>query len=167
MLLLTFRVAQDLYAVDVTRVVEVVPRVDPRPIPRTPPFLAGLFGYRGRVVPAIDMGLLLGKACAPARLSTRVILVEARDARSGGQDRAPRRAGGVSPLSSEPDPDMGLTPPRSPDAAPAGPDRRTGQRRRPCRAGEGRLPLHGARRRPVPRRDGPGRYPRPVSGPAD
>jgi chemotaxis-related protein WspB len=83
MLLLTFRVAQDLYAVDVTRVVEVIPRVDPRPIPRTPEFLAGLFGYRGRVVPAIDMGLLLGRAPSPARLSTRVILVEARKLRPG------------------------------------------------------------------------------------
>jgi chemotaxis-related protein WspB len=90
MLLLTFRVAQDLYAVDAARVAEVVPRVEPRPIPRTPAFLAGLFGYRGRVVPAIDLGLLLGNGPSPGRLSTRVILVEAR------------RAGGVNPLSSSP-----------------------------------------------------------------
>ena len=90
MLLLTFRVAQDMYAVDVTRVVEVVPRIEPRPIPRTPPFLAGVFGYRGRVVPAIDMGLLLDKAAAPGRLSTRVILVEARNSRAGRGDETPR-----------------------------------------------------------------------------
>lgn len=87
MLLLTFRVAQDLYAVDVARVAEVVPRIEPRPIPRTPAFLAGLFGYRGRVVPAIDLGLLLGKTSSPGRLSTRVILVEARDARPESRDR--------------------------------------------------------------------------------
>lgn len=78
MLLLTFRVAQDLYAVDATRVVEVVPRVEPRPIPRTPAFLAGVFGYRGRVVPAIELGSLLDKGVAPGRLSTRVIVVSAR-----------------------------------------------------------------------------------------
>ncbi len=88
MLLLTFRVAQDLYAVDVSRVVEVVPRIDPRPIPRSPEFLAGLFGYRGRVVPAIDLGLLLGKARSPCRLSTRVILVEARKVSHGSKARA-------------------------------------------------------------------------------
>jgi chemotaxis-related protein WspB len=80
MLLLTFRIAQDLYAVDVARVVGVIPRIEPRPIPRTPAFLAGLFGYRGRVVPAVDLGLLLGKAPSPGRLSTRVILVETGDA---------------------------------------------------------------------------------------
>lgn len=85
MLLLTFRVAQDLYAVDVARVAEVVPQIEPRPIPRTPAFLTGLFGYRGRVVPSIDLGLLLGKAPSPGRLSTRVILVEARDARPEGR----------------------------------------------------------------------------------
>jgi chemotaxis-related protein WspB len=89
MLLLTFRVAQDLYAVDATRVVEIVPRVDPRPIPRTPDFFVGLFGYRGRVVPAIDLSLLLGKAPAPGRLSTRVILVEARKSQVGRHPSQP------------------------------------------------------------------------------
>jgi len=97
MLLLTFRVVRENYAVDVARVVEVVPKVEPRPIPRTPSFLAGLFGYRGRVVPAIDMGLLLGKVSAPSRLSTRVIVVEARKLESGQGHVAPaepHRVGG-------------------------------------------------------------------------
>lgn len=93
--LLTFRVAGELYAVDVARVSEVVPRIEPRPIPRTPEFLVGLFGYRGRVVPAIDLGLLLGGAPTPSRLSTRVLLVKTRNVGSDGADRPAAKGGSL------------------------------------------------------------------------
>jgi chemotaxis-related protein WspB len=75
MLLLVFRVAGNDYGVTAARVVEVVPRVDLRPVPHAPEPLAGLFRYRGRMVPVIDLGILLGSGpCAPL-LSTRIILV--------------------------------------------------------------------------------------------
>ena len=80
MLLLTFRAAENLYAVDVARVVEVVPRVDLRRLPHAPGFLAGLFDYRGTVVPVIDLGILLGSERCRDRLSTRIILVDSRPA---------------------------------------------------------------------------------------
>ena len=75
MLLLTFTAGANRYAVDVARVVEVVPRVELRKIPHAPAFLAGLLGYRGKVVPVIDLGLLLGVAPCQDCLSTRIILV--------------------------------------------------------------------------------------------
>jgi chemotaxis-related protein WspB len=75
MLLLTFTVGSDRYAVDVAHVVELVPRVALRSIPHAPAFLAGLLNYRGKVVPVIDLGLLLGTAPCRDRLSTRIILV--------------------------------------------------------------------------------------------
>ncbi len=75
MLLLTFRVGIDSYAVDAARVVEVVPRVELRPLPHAPEALAGLFTYRGRVVPVIDLGLLIGSSACRERLSSRLILV--------------------------------------------------------------------------------------------
>jgi chemotaxis-related protein WspB len=75
MLLLTLTAGANRYAVDVARVVELVPRVELRPVPHAPAFLAGLLGYRGKVVPVIDLGLLLGAAPCPDRLSTRIILV--------------------------------------------------------------------------------------------
>jgi chemotaxis-related protein WspB len=75
MLLLNFRVAENAYAVDAGRVVEVVPRVELRPVPHAPAHLAGLFDYRGRVVPVIDLGLLMGSAACREGLSTRLILV--------------------------------------------------------------------------------------------
>ena len=76
MLLLVFRVADETYAVEAGRVVEVVPRVALRTLPHAPDALAGMFRYRGRVVPVIDLGVLLGAGPCPPRLSTRIIVVD-------------------------------------------------------------------------------------------
>jgi chemotaxis-related protein WspB len=76
MLLLTFRVADDLYAVAADRVVEVVPRIELRPIPHAPTYLAGLFNYRGKAIPVVDLGVLLGSTPCLERLHTRIILAD-------------------------------------------------------------------------------------------
>ncbi len=75
MLLLTFRAADNLYAINVARVVEVVPRINLRQLPHAPSFLTGVFDYRGKVVPVVDLGVLLGSQNCRDRLSTRIILV--------------------------------------------------------------------------------------------
>jgi chemotaxis-related protein WspB len=80
MLLLTFQADESLYAVDVTRVVEVVPRVNLRRQPHAPVFLAGVFDYRGIIVPVIDLGTLLGSAPCRSLMSTRIVLVDSRPA---------------------------------------------------------------------------------------
>ena len=68
MLILTFTAGGNRYAVDVAQVVELVPRVELRLIPHAPGFLAGFLGYRGQVVPVIDLGLLLG--AGPVRIGS-------------------------------------------------------------------------------------------------
>jgi chemotaxis-related protein WspB len=75
MLLLTFTAGPNRYAIDVARIVEIVPRVELRSVPHAPVFLAGLLGYRGHVVPVIDLCLLLDVAPCRDCLSTRIILV--------------------------------------------------------------------------------------------
>jgi chemotaxis-related protein WspB len=75
MLLLTFAVDSKPYAVAVSRIVEVLPKIELRPIPHAPEFLAGLLNYRGKVVPVIDLGLLLGGTPCRNLLSSRMILV--------------------------------------------------------------------------------------------
>jgi chemotaxis-related protein WspB len=100
MLLLTFIAGADRYAVDVARVVELVPRVELRPVPHAPAHLAGLLGYRGHVVPVIDLGLLLGAAPCQERLSTRIILVDAAPGGHNGvgdQPTDPAGAPGLPP----------------------------------------------------------------------
>jgi chemotaxis-related protein WspB len=74
MLLLVFRAAETLYAIDAAKVVEVTPRVELRVVPQTPAFVLGLLGYRGRVVPVIDFSQLIGERASSTRLSTRIIL---------------------------------------------------------------------------------------------
>ena len=74
MLLLLFRVAGNAYGVEARRVVEVVPRVELRAVPHAPAYLAGMFHYRGSIIPVIDMGLLMGSAACRTSLDTRIIV---------------------------------------------------------------------------------------------
>jgi chemotaxis-related protein WspB len=76
MLLLVFHVAGAPYAVEATRVVEVVPRLELRPLPHAPEGLAGLLHYRGGMIPVIDLGIVLGSRPCPPLLSTRIVLVD-------------------------------------------------------------------------------------------
>ena len=52
----------DLYAVELSRVREVVPSPAITPLPGAPEAVLGVFSLRGDVVPALDTGVLLGRA---------------------------------------------------------------------------------------------------------
>jgi chemotaxis-related protein WspB len=80
MLFLLFQLGKDRYALEASRVVEVVPLLSLRRLPHAPKGVAGVFNYRGRPVPAVDLSeLTLGRpACE--RLSTRIIVVNYPDA---------------------------------------------------------------------------------------
>jgi chemotaxis-related protein WspB len=78
MLLLLFEVGLNRYGLVASQIVEVVPLVALKPVPHTPPFIAGLFNYRGKVVPVVDLSSLLGPGPARPLLSTRILLVEDR-----------------------------------------------------------------------------------------
>ncbi len=70
MLLLTFRAAENLYAIDVAHVVEVVPRINLRRLPHAPGFLAGLFDYAARSYRSLIWGFAgLGELPRPAQHS--------------------------------------------------------------------------------------------------
>ena len=85
MLFLLFHLGKDRYALDASRVVEVVPLLALKRIPQAPRGVAGIFNYRGQPVPVVDLGeLMLGQPASP-RLSTRIILVHYPD--DGGKQR--------------------------------------------------------------------------------
>ncbi len=75
MLLLRFRIGGDWYGLDTRQVREVVPHVPLRVCPGAPAFVAGLFNYRGQVVPVVDLCRLMGGAPPPSCLSTRIMVV--------------------------------------------------------------------------------------------
>lgn len=78
--ILTFTVGGQPYAIPSRTVLEVLPLVPARPVPLLPDYCPGVFTYRGRLVPLVDLGRRFGVAGGGAgghhRLSTRVIVVE-------------------------------------------------------------------------------------------
>jgi chemotaxis-related protein WspB len=75
MLFLIFQLGKDRYALDASRVVEVVPMLELKRLPQAPTGVAGIFNYRGRPVPAVDLCELATGRPASERLSTRIIIV--------------------------------------------------------------------------------------------
>lgn len=79
MLHLLFNLGPHRYALPAGAVVRVIPRIEMRPLPLAPDYVAGLIHYRGQIVPVIDLcALVLGRH-AECRLSTRIILTEAQN----------------------------------------------------------------------------------------
>lgn len=89
MLLLLFRIGNERYGLDASQVVEVAPLVCLKMIPQAPDYIAGLFDYRGRPVPVIDLCRLGNKQTCKSRMTTRIIMVDY------GQDNSHRRVLGL------------------------------------------------------------------------
>src|SRR3569623_2992226 len=66
-MLLLFSVGEDRIGLDVRHVIEVIPYVNLKRLPKTPAFVAGLFTYRNEAVPDIDVSKMLG--CVHVRRS--------------------------------------------------------------------------------------------------
>lgn len=77
-LFLVFRIGGERYALQAVEVAEVLPRLPLKPIARAPHWVAGVFAYRGAVVPVIDMAALTFGQAAVSRTSTRLVLVNYR-----------------------------------------------------------------------------------------
>ncbi len=71
------------YGLDVRAVREMVWLPELSPIEELPPYIAGVFNLRGRVVPVMDLGLRFGRPQQPYGLSDRVIVLEHGDASVG------------------------------------------------------------------------------------
>lgn len=78
--LLTFSCAGAAYAVNASDVVEVVPLVDPTPVPGTPPAVLGVVNHRGRVLAVVDVGRLLAPADQSASRVGLLVVVTAGEA---------------------------------------------------------------------------------------
>ena len=79
MLLLLFHLDRHRYVLDVREVIEVLPLIELMPIPQAPQALAGMFNYRGALVPAIDLAQVVLGRPAHHRLHTRIILAQYTD----------------------------------------------------------------------------------------
>jgi len=85
MLLVVFSIGGDRFGLDSREVVEILPLVEFRKLPRAPEYVCGLFQYRGKIVPAIDLARLAGTRESHGFLSTRILLVRYPD--EAGENR--------------------------------------------------------------------------------
>jgi chemotaxis-related protein WspB len=84
-LFLLFRLGADRYALAADHVIEVLPMIDIKALPGSPPAIAGLIDYRGTSVPVVDVNALALGRPARSRLSTRILLCRYDDASGSHQ----------------------------------------------------------------------------------
>jgi len=73
---LTFTLAEEVYAVDVSKVREVLELTKITKVPRTPDFMTGVINLRGNVVPVVDMRLKFGMLKTENTIDTCVVVME-------------------------------------------------------------------------------------------
>jgi chemotaxis-related protein WspB len=75
---LTLQAAGAHYGLELSAVRAVIARPPLRPLVEAPPWAAGVFRLRGRLVPVVDLGVLHGGAPARPAYASRVVIVTAR-----------------------------------------------------------------------------------------
>jgi len=73
---LSFRMGREEYAVDLTRVREIIRYESATRVPRVPACVRGVVNLRGSVVPVIDLAIGLGMAGAAVTPQTCLVIVE-------------------------------------------------------------------------------------------
>jgi len=76
---LTFRLNQEVFAVEVFRVREVLDVVNITRVPNAPSYMRGMINVRGSVVPVMDTRQKFGMGEVEATLDTRIIILEVKD----------------------------------------------------------------------------------------
>jgi purine-binding chemotaxis protein CheW len=73
---LTFKLDQELFAVDIAKVREVLELNSMTKVPRMPDFMCGVINLRGNAVPVIDMRLKLGLNVTEKTIDSCVVISE-------------------------------------------------------------------------------------------
>jgi len=73
---LTFRLDEEIFALDISKVREVLDYTNITKVPRTPEFMRGVINLRGNVVPVVDMRLKFGMTKTERTVNTCIIIVE-------------------------------------------------------------------------------------------
>ena len=73
---LTFNLDEEVFAVDISKVREVLEYTAVTKVPQTPEFMKGVINLRGHVVPVVDLRLKFGMQEAEKTVNTCIIIVE-------------------------------------------------------------------------------------------
>jgi purine-binding chemotaxis protein CheW len=75
---LTFKLEDELFALDIEKVREVLDFTSITKVPQTPGYMRGVINLRGSVAPVVDLRLKLGKTVAEKTVTTCIIIVEVK-----------------------------------------------------------------------------------------
>jgi len=73
---LTFMLEDEVFALDISKVREVLDFTTVTKVPRTPDFMRGVINLRGSVVPVVDMRLKFGMTRTEQTVNTCIIITE-------------------------------------------------------------------------------------------
>jgi purine-binding chemotaxis protein CheW len=73
---LTFKLEDEVFALDIAKVHEVLDFTSIAKVPQTPDFMLGVINLRGTVVPVVDMRLKFAMTRAETTVNTCIIIVE-------------------------------------------------------------------------------------------
>jgi len=73
---LTFKLGDEVFALDISKVREVLDFTTVTKVPRTPDFMRGVINLRGSVVPVVDMRLKFGMSTTEQSVNTCIIIAE-------------------------------------------------------------------------------------------
>jgi purine-binding chemotaxis protein CheW len=75
MQLVSFRLAQEEYGIEITKVQEIILMGEITRVPQTPPYIKGLINLRSTVIPIVDLRLRFGLAHQEPTDDTRIMVV--------------------------------------------------------------------------------------------
>ena len=73
---LTFKLDNEVFALDISKVREVLDFTSITKVPRMPEFMRGVINLRGSVVPVVDLRLTFGMSQTERTVNTCIIIVE-------------------------------------------------------------------------------------------
>jgi purine-binding chemotaxis protein CheW len=73
---LTYKLGDEIFALDISKVREVLDYTPITRVPRTPEFMRGVINLRGSVVPVVDLRLKLGMTGTEKTVNTCIIITE-------------------------------------------------------------------------------------------
>ncbi len=73
---LTYKLADEVFAVDVAKVREILDFTPATKVPGTPEFMRGVINVRGNVVPVVDMRLKFGLTKTEKTVDTCIVVME-------------------------------------------------------------------------------------------
>lgn len=76
---LTFKLGEEMFALDVAQVREILDLTTITKVPRSPAFMRGVINVRGTVVPVVDLRLKFDMTPVERTVDTRIVVVEVAD----------------------------------------------------------------------------------------